>query len=222
MSTNANVSTVLQLTFVVLAAAGVYSFVTSIKEAESRRICTPVCSIAPDYADNNRLAPDITLPDLDGNMVRLSDYRGKTVILNFWTKSCEPCLQEMPSLSNLGKVLRDRDDIVLLTVTTDESAEDARATLASVLGEIPSFVTLVDPESDVVRGKFGTKLYPETWFIDPNGVIRARIDGPRNWLELAPLSILFAESISGPLSCPVTFKSKTASGNFCHDVPVSG
>ncbi|MEN9578299.1 MAG: hypothetical protein RJA70_1308, partial [Pseudomonadota bacterium] len=115
----------MQLGFVVLAAAGVYSFVTSAKEGEMRRVCTPVCSLGPDYADNNRLAPEFELQDLSGKAVRLSDYRGKVVILNFWTKTCEPCLKEMPDLSDLGKILKKHENTVLVTITTDESAQDA-------------------------------------------------------------------------------------------------
>lgn len=222
MAIGSSLSVPLQLGFVVLAAAGVYSFVTSAKEGEMRRVCTPVCSLAPDYADANRLAPDFELADLSGKPVRLSDYRGKVVILNFWTKTCEPCLKEMPSLSDFGRILRRRSDIVLLTITTDESAQDAAETLRSILGDDIPFVTLVDAESAVVREKYGTKLYPETWFIDPEGVIRARIDGPRDWHKLAPLSIQFAETIASPVSCPAKFQQRKASGGFCADVPVSG
>ncbi len=222
MANKGSLSLAVQMGFVVLAAAGVYSFVASAKEGEIRRVCTSICSLAPDYADRDRLAPDFELPDLAGNKVRLSDYRGKVVIVNFWTKTCQPCLNEMPSLSDLAKVLEKHKDIVLLTITTDESAADAAQTLQSVLGERAPFVTLVDSESSIVRDKFGTKLYPETWFIDPRGVIRARIDGPRDWHKMAPLAIEFAETISGPLSCPVTFRQREAQGGLCDDVPVSG
>src|SRR5690606_16128853 len=100
----------------------VYSFVSSMKEGEARRVCTPVCSLAPDYGARNRLAPNFTLKDLSGRPVSLSDYRGKVVVLNFWTKTCAPCLREMPSLLQLGQVLEGYPNIELLTVTTDESA----------------------------------------------------------------------------------------------------
>lgn len=219
---NSGLSLFLQILFVALAATGVYSFVASMKEGEQRRLCTPVCSISPDYAGNNRLAPDFELPNLEGKKVKLSDYRGKVVILNFWTKTCAPCLREMPSLSQLGRVLEAHPEVVLLTVTTDESAEDAKATLTSVLGEKAPFETLVDSEGVIVTDKYGTKLFPETWFIDPQGVIRARVDGPRDWYSLAPLSIEFAKSISGPISCEVRFDQRKASGPQCDDIPVSG
>ena len=53
---------------------------------------------------------------------------------------------------------------------------------------------LLDPDKAVVREKFGTRLYPETWIIDPDGVIRLRIDGSRDWS--APLAIEMIEQLS--------------------------
>ncbi len=174
----------------------------------------------PDYAARNRLAPDFELPKVGGGTARLSNYRGKVVILNFWTKSCRPCLEEMPSIASLAKALAPHPDIALLTVSTDESVEDARETMKSVLGGADApFVVMVDPESKVVRETFGTKLYPETWFIDPSGVIRARIDGGRDWN--AALTIDLAHSFDDPVQCDVLYRERKAEGPFagiCGDV----
>lgn len=219
---NSGFSLFLQLGFIILAALGVYSFVSSAREGEARRLCTPVCSLSPDYAARNRLAPDFELPDLEGRRVKLSDYRGKVVVINFWTKTCAPCLDEMPSLNDFGRALEAHPDIVLLTINTDPSAEDAKATLQSILEIPPTFVTLNDPESAVVAGRFGTKLFPETWFIDPKGVIRARIDGPRNWFDLAPLVIDFANTLTSPLACEVEFLRRQPSTSSCDGIPQAG
>jgi thiol-disulfide isomerase/thioredoxin len=213
-----------QVAFVGMAGAGVYSFFTSAREGERRRLCTPACALRPDYANANRLAPDFELPTLDGKVKKLSDYRGQVVILNFWTKSCRPCLEEMPALADFAEVLgRDaQHDLVLLTVSTDESVEDARDTLASVLGKPPPFETFVDAENEIVADRYGTKLYPETWFIDKTGVIRARFDGARDWMK--PLNLEFAKSLRGPVTCPIEFKKRSPSGELagiCNDVPVA-
>src|SRR5690606_5927656 len=208
-----------QLVVVVVAAFAVYMFVRTAGDAEARRVCVPVCAMRPNYADQNRLAPDFELTNLSGRKVRLSDYRGKTVILNFWTKTCRPCLEEMPSLAELGRALGKRSDIVLVTVTTDETAEDARQTLASVIGAEPPFEVLIDPDSEVVTDKYGTKLYPETWFIDPSGVIRARVDGARDWSGALPVD--FAEAIGDPIKCDLRFERGTPRGpraDLCSDV----
>jgi peroxiredoxin len=197
-----------QIGFVALAVTGVYGFVTAARDGETRRSCSALCALRPAYAARNRLAPDFELPALGGTKVRLSDLRGKTVILNFWTKTCRPCLEEMPSLANLARALRDHPNVVLLTISTDETLEDARQTMQSVLGGDPPFAVLLDPESEVVGGKYGTKLYPETWFIDGKGVIRARFDGGRDWATA--LSVDLAESLNGPIPCEVMFSGGQA------------
>ncbi len=202
-----------QLTCIGLAAAGVYSFVSAARDGETRRACTPLCAMHPDYAARNRLARTSSCPKSAAATARLAAYRGKTVILNFWTKSCRPCLEEMPSLASLAKALAPHPDIVLLTVSTDESVDDAHETMNSVLGGAePPFIVMVDPESKVVREKFGTKLYPETWFIDPSGVIRARIDGGREWNPA--LTIDLAHSFGDPLQCGVQYREHKAEGPF--------
>lgn len=195
----------IELAFIGCAALGVYGFVTAAKDGETRRSCTSLCALRPEYAARNRLAPDFELPSMRGGKVKLSSYRGKVVILNFWTKTCRPCLEEMPSVRDLAKALKAHPGVELVTVTTDESAADARDTLKSVLGGgEPPFEVLIDAENSVVREKYGTKLFPETWFIDQEGVIRARFDGGRSWAS--PLTIDLAESLNNPVQCAVTFE----------------
>jgi thiol-disulfide isomerase/thioredoxin len=202
-----------QFTCIGLAAAGVYSFVSSARDGETRRACTPLCAMHPDYAARNRTAPDFELPKLGGGTAKLSSYRGKIVILNFWTKTCRPCLEEMPAIASLGKALAPHDDMVLLTISTDDTLDDARETLKSVLGGAePPFVVMIDPDSKVVAEKFGTKLYPETWFIDRSGVIRARVDGGRDWN--AALTIDLARSFDDPIQCGVLYHEHQAQGPF--------
>jgi peroxiredoxin len=212
-----------QLLVIALAAIGVYSFVVTAQDGERRRVCAPLCAARPNYAAANRLAPDFELPSLRGPKVRLSSYRGKVVILNFWTKTCRPCLEEMPSFADLAKALTLRQNLQLLTVSTDESLEDARATLQSVLGGEAPFEVLLDPDSEIVAGKYGTKLYPETWFIDSQGVIRARFDGTRAWSSALMLDL--AQTFSEPHTCPIVFKGATPSGpaaQICESVGIAG
>ncbi len=201
-----------QLAFIAFAAFLVYTFVTAAQDGEARAACTALCALRPAYANQNRAAPDFELPDLNGRRVKLSSYRGKTVILNFWTKTCKPCLEEMPSLLDLHALLKaEGGEVELVTITTDESAEDARQTLRAVLGKDPPFTVLIDPDGDIVSGKFGTRLFPETWFIDPRGVIRARVDGARDWTS--PMVIEVGRMVSRPLGCGITFDQSKARGD---------
>jgi peroxiredoxin len=200
-----------ELAFIGCAALGVYGFVTAAKDSETRRSCTSLCALQPDYAAQNRLAPDFELPSINGNKVKLSSYRGKVVILNFWTKTCRPCLEEMPSIADLAKALKAHPNVALVTITTDEDAKDARDTMKSVLGGgDPPFEVLIDADSKIVGDKYGTKLFPETWFIDGQGVIRARFDGGRSWAS--PMIVDLAQSLSNPVQCEVAFEARKPRG----------
>lgn len=209
-----------QLAFIAVAALAVYLFVTAAQDGEARSACTALCALAPQYANRDRAAPDFELPNLDGKRVKLSSYRGKTVVLNFWTKTCRPCLEEMASLEEFGDLLRTEGVAELVTISTDPTAEDARATLRAVLGHEPRFVTLVDPDANIVNGKFGTTLFPETWMIDPSGVIRVRIDGGRDWSSSMALDV--ARMVSRPEGCGIAFDKGRPRGDrfaVCGDAP---
>jgi peroxiredoxin len=211
-------ATIAQIAFILLAAVAVYGFVQAAQADQRRMTCTSLCTMAPAYAGRDRIAPDFELPDMNGNLVRLSSYRGKTVILNFWTKTCRPCLEEMPAIADLAKVTRQRNDMVVITVSTDQGPDDVRDTLQVALNEEPPFLVLFDPESEVVADRYGTKLFPETWIIDPTGIIRARFDGGRDWTDAMALDI--AEMVTRPGGCPVDFlkgKPRGAYAGLCGD-----
>ncbi|AKT36278.1 TlpA family protein disulfide reductase [Chondromyces crocatus] len=209
---------ILQLVFILGAAIVIFGFVRAAKIDHRRTSCTALCALKPTYAGQNRIAPDFELPDMNGRKVRLSSLRGKTVFLNFWTKTCAPCLEEMPALADLARVSRHRNDFVVLTVSTDEGPDAVRDALKVALGGEPPFPVLFDPESAVVADRYGTKLFPETWIIDPEGIIRARFDGPRDWA--GALAVDVGATVSRPGSCPVEFFKGAPRGQFatvCED-----
>jgi len=202
---------VLHLLFVAAAAVGVYSFVSVAKEAETRRRCAPTCLLRPNYAGYERKAPSFVLKDTKGNNVSLESYRGKVVVLNFWTKTCGPCMEEMPEIADLARIVKPMEDVAVLTISTDETGEEATQTLKAVLKEEAPFPILMDPDLKVVREKFGTSLYPETWIIDKNGIIRARFDGAREWSNATVVQLV--EQIRTGGYCP----AQARDGKFVGD-----
>ena len=207
-----------QVGFIAVAALGVYLFVGAAQHDMHRASCTALCKLQPAYAGSDRRAPDFELPDMNGRLVKLSSFRGKVVVLNFWTKTCGPCLEEMPSVAELSKISQGRDDFVVLTVSTDEGPEAVRDTLKVTLNSDPLFTVLFDPESKVVNGSYGTRLFPETWLIDPDGVIRARFDGAKNWSTSLALEVV--EKLGKAGTCPVEFFKNMPRGPFaglCED-----
>ena len=210
---------VAQIAFILFAALAVYGFVGAAQRDQRRTTCTALCAFSPAYAGRNRVAPDFELKDMNGTPVKLSSFRGKTVFLNFWTKTCAPCLEEMGSIAELARIVKNRTDMVVLTVSTDEGPDDVRDTLKVTLGggEIP-FPVLFDPDSKIVVDRYGTHLFPETWIIDPKGVIRARFDGARDWS--ASLALEIGEMVQKPGGCPVEFFKNLPRGQYagiCED-----
>jgi len=210
-----------QLGFAIAAAVGVFSFVRTAQDGELRRQCLPLCQISPRYANANRRAPDFRLQKLDGGTARLSDWRGRVVVLNFWSVTCVECKKELPSLAQIAQTLKARGDAEVITITPDESPDDVKNMLAATVGNKPPFEVLLDPGSRIITDQFGTKLYPETWFIDKEGVIRARIDGARDYSQ--PVYLEFVKSLLDRSTCDVEFARGQAKGEqtwLCDEVGI--
>ena len=112
-------------------------------------------------------APDFTLPSLDGRKVKLSDYRGKAVLLNFWATWCPPCKVEMPWFADLQKQYG-RDGFVVLGVAMDDSEPATIAKFASQLGV--NYEVLLG--TDKVSDDYGDVQYlPTTFYIGRDGTI---------------------------------------------------
>jgi peroxiredoxin len=168
-----------QLVFVLAALAAVVVFGGAVRDGESRRSPEALLRMMqPDYEGRNRIAPDFTLRDKDGRPVRLSDFRGRTVVLHFWSSTCPPCIDELQrSLPAFDELVHGRRDVALILVTTDPNWDS----ISTLVPEGLHAPILFDPQSAVVGGKYGTRLFPETWVIDPRGIIRARFDRTIEW-----------------------------------------
>jgi peroxiredoxin len=124
-------------------------------------------------------APDFTLPDLNGKLHRLAQYRGKVVFLNLWATWCPPCRMEMPGMERLYRRLGGRD-FVMLAVSADEGGKDAVAPFVAEMGL--TFPVLLDPEGHL-SPRYGVTGYPETFLIDRNGQVVNHTIGPADWDE---------------------------------------
>ncbi|NOY66725.1 MAG: TlpA family protein disulfide reductase [Gammaproteobacteria bacterium] len=112
-------------------------------------------------------AADFTLKSLSGKNIKLSEYRGDVVMVNFWASWCGPCRQEMPALEQLYKKYKDLG-FVILGVNLDEDSSKA----AALLKKIPvSFPILYDSTNKVAK-LYDVKAMPTTYLIDRNGKLR--------------------------------------------------
>lgn len=120
------------------------------------------------------LASDFVRPSLrDGRPVRLSDFRGRTVLLNFFASWCVPCREEAPVLERTAQTLRHRG-VVMLGVAVVDEYEAARAFLRTHGITYPA---VFDAAGDLMR-QFRVTGLPTSIFIDPQGRIAGRFVGP--------------------------------------------
>jgi peroxiredoxin len=124
-------------------------------------------------AEEGKLAPDFLLEDLNDGEVRLSDYRGKAVVLNFWATWCEPCRKEMPLFVDAYERHKDQGlEVVAVNLQEGE-------------GTVQEFADDYGMEFDIGRdrdGEVGDRYrllgLPTTYFIDRDGVVSSIYTGP--------------------------------------------
>lgn len=122
-------------------------------------------------------APSFSLAD-NQRSLSLAQFRGHVVILNFWASWCPPCIEETPSLIALGSQLQNKG-IVLLAISEDESQQDYERFVSS--HNLGAAMVVARDTKGAIAPRYGTYIYPETYVIDPGGVIRRKFIGAVDW-----------------------------------------
>jgi peroxiredoxin len=121
-------------------------------------------------------APAFELNGPNGNRYRLSDLRGKSLIVNFWATWCPPCRAEMPSMQRAWEQLRDEDVVVIgINVGEDKAAIEAFTEQVPVDFPLP-----MDIDSEVVQ-RWPVRGLPTTFVVDPEGRLVYIAQGEREW-----------------------------------------
>lgn len=157
------------LLVVIVSAVGIYIFHQEQKKADNP-LGQPLVVVG-------REAPDFALPKLGGEVVRLSDYRGKVVFLNIWATWCSPCREEMPSMQKLYQEMKG-EEFEILAVSIDALGAKSVAPFVSELKL--TFPVLLDAQGSIQR-LYNTTGIPETFIIDKKGIVAAKIVGARDW-----------------------------------------
>jgi peroxiredoxin len=133
-------------------------------------------------------APDFTIKDENGHEVRLSDYRGKLVFLNFWATWCAPCVVEMPEMELLHNGYKGRD-FQMIGITVDLNWDTVKEFYERYNLTFPSYL---DPGRQVA-GLYKVYKQPETFLIDPNGYVIKHYIGAERWAN--PRVMSYIESL---------------------------
>ena len=125
--------------------------------------------------------PQIQLVDLNNQAVRLNDYKGKTIFINFWATWCKPCVEEMSSIEKMQTLLNDKEIVFLLA--SSENIEDIKEFSRNHNYQF-NYVHLENGEA------LNIQALPTTFIINPKGSIVFSEMGSRNWDETANLNLI--------------------------------
>lgn len=125
----------------------------------------------------SQLAPDFVAKNLKGQTVKLSDFKGKVLLLNFWATWCGACIEEMASMQNLYSSLK-ADGVEVLAISIDRWNEDRIKEY--VKKKNLTFTVLLDQDQKV-RKQYHVMGIPTSYLIDGEGKIRGYASGARTW-----------------------------------------
>ncbi len=130
-------------------------------------------SALPAAPSVGKLAPDFLWYGADGKPVRLSDFRGKVVLINFWATWCPPCKAEMPEMESYWRENKDKDFVIL---AVDDGGEE-EATIRSFMGQYRLTFQALNDTSGQVSSAYRVNGIPASFFVDTQGVIRDTVIG---------------------------------------------
>lgn len=124
-------------------------------------------------------APDFTLLDQYGNSHTLSDYKGKTVFLNFWATWCPPCRAEMPEIQEIYEEYGENSsDVIILGIASPEVGREGTAEdIAAFLSENNYTYPVVMDTDGIMAYYYGISAYPTTFMIDKDGNVYGYVPG---------------------------------------------
>ena len=167
---------ILLLALVVLIAGAAFAYNTLADDVRLDDLATRETAAAEvpegsEAAENDNLAPDFTVYDLEGNAHSLSDFRGKPVIVNFWASWCGPCKREMPDFEEKFREYGEEIQFLMVNLAdgSRETVESARDYMDGQGYTLPVYFD-TDLSGAVA---YAVSSVPSTYFIDENGALVA-------------------------------------------------
>lgn len=175
------------LVMLLIAGTVIYNFVNKNKEDSFHAVHDEDASES--IPENIELVPDFTVYDYDGNKVKLSDYFGKPIVINFWATWCGPCKSEMPGFENLYKKYKDK--VVFMMINSSDSRED----VSKFLKQYGYIFPVYYDDTRVAASIYGVSAIPATYVTDKYGQLYGYQIGvlPEEALEGALKTVLGEE-----------------------------
>jgi thiol-disulfide isomerase/thioredoxin len=151
-------------------------------KAAPKPLTTAVADVQMGWTEMSKPLPDFEISDADGKTWRLADLKGKVTLVNLWATWCGPCRNELPYLQKLFNKVRERKDLVVLTLNTDDNP----GLILPFLNE-NKYTFPVLPASGYVTHLVPELSIPRNWIVDPDGVLKMeRIgfgSGDDKWID---------------------------------------
>ncbi|HEY4743975.1 MAG TPA: TlpA disulfide reductase family protein [Desulfuromonadaceae bacterium] len=151
-----------------LAVMVVFAVMTACNRNQVNKAAMPV---------ENSPAPEVVVNSLQGAPLKLSDLKGKVVLLNFWATWCPPCRSEIPSMMKLNAAMAGKP-FQMVAISIDEGGRPAIESFFQTSGF--TLPTYIDPDNRAAK-TYGITGVPETFVIDKQGVIVKKVIGPLEW-----------------------------------------
>jgi peroxiredoxin len=135
--------------------------------------------------------PDFELKTLAGETVKMSQFKGKVLIINFWASWCNPCVQEFPSMLKL--VEQFKGDLVVLAVSEDEEQVDIESFSKAFKLPQANFHVVWDKDK-AIMGKYGVEKIPESFLVGKDGKLIRKVLGIEDWAT--PSAIDYFKSLT--------------------------
>lgn len=165
---------ILAAALVLLLAAAGFAYTMLAGKVDSVHLSTQSSTSAASGENNDQHvsdrveAPDFTVYTFDGSPVRLSDFTGKPVVINFWASWCGPCKSEMPDFQNVYEAYADRVDFLMINMTYGDETPEVVKTFIERNG----FTFPVYCDSDLQAASlYGASSIPTTFILDRNGLV---------------------------------------------------
>jgi cytochrome c biogenesis protein CcmG, thiol:disulfide interchange protein DsbE len=168
MSKGTNLSRVITMVILLIASIGILFAVVNFNKKEVVVL------------ESGKAAPDFTLQTVDGQNVKLSDLKGKVVVVNFWATWCEPCRQEMPAIEKAYEHYKDQG-LVVLGVNLKENNVSVKGFAENYHLTFP---IVMDKDGSVAVDTYKVKPIPTSFFIDRQGILRQKVEQPMTELFL--------------------------------------
>jgi cytochrome c biogenesis protein CcmG/thiol:disulfide interchange protein DsbE len=141
----------------------------------------PACQSRSEPAEGTARL-DFVLKDMAGKDVRLADFAGRPIVMNFWATWCGPCRIEIPWLVELQDRYKDRG-LVVLGISTDDEPADLRQFAADFKMNYPVLVGL--GQDELLKAYDAVDLLPITWFVKPDGTLSGKGTGlhSQQWFD---------------------------------------